>query len=268
MDRVRADSPAPHVQRLMINRPEARNALDRETRLQLVGAVQNALEDTDTRALLLCGAEGVFCAGGDLASMRNLTASQAHKRMESGHELVRLLWNADIPVLAAVEKYAIGAGAGLALLCDYIVAGESALMSFPFLQFGLVPDWGSTQMLIRRTGWGNARRLILEKASVKGRQLAEAGIADRVVGDAEVLSAATETAAEFARYPQQAVTLLKSELRAYPAGFEDMLNMEKRDQVSCFLSREFDEGLNAYLEKRAADFLNLDSKQDESGKKE
>lgn len=255
MSRVLIDSPETHVARVMINRPEAKNAVDEETRLALIEAIASTLNDENNRALLLCGAEGIFCAGGDLGSMLGMSPEQARRRMQSGHQLVKLLWNANIPVVAAVEKFAIGAGAGLALISDYIVAGETALMSFPFLQFGLVPDWGSTQMLVRRTGWGTAKRLILDKAAVKGEKLAEIGIADRLVADDEVLSAATEKAAAFALYPRQAFQLFKARMQSYPESFEAALSAEEDDQTACFLSDEFEEGLTAFQEKRKADFL-------------
>ena len=163
--------PTPHVAQVAINRPEAKNAIDETTRLALIEAIEAALADDTVRALLLCGTSGVFCAGGDLASMRGMSEEQARTRMQSGHKLVQLLWNADIPVVVAMEKFAIGAGAGLALVADYIIAGETARMNFPFLNLGLVPDWGSTQSLVRKAGWGTARRLVLDRASLRGEQL-------------------------------------------------------------------------------------------------
>ena len=165
--------PHPHVAQVAINRPAAKNAIDETTRLRLIEAIAEALADDTVRALLLCGTGGIFCAGGDLASMRGMSEEQARARMQSGHKLVQLLWNADIPIVVAMEKFAIGAGAGLALVADYIIAGETARMNFPFLNLGLVPDWGSTQSLVRKAGWGTARRLVLDRASLKGEQLLE-----------------------------------------------------------------------------------------------
>ena len=167
--------PTPHVAQVAINRPEAKNAIDETTRLALIEAIEAALADDTVRALLLCGTSGVFCAGGDLASMRGMSEEQARARMQSGQKLVQLLWNADIPVVVSMEKFAIGAGAGLALVADYIIAGETARMNFPFLNLGLVPDWGSTQSLVRKAGWGTARRLVLDRASLKGEQLLDLG---------------------------------------------------------------------------------------------
>ena len=193
--------PTPHVAQVAINRPEAKNAIDETTRLALIEAIEAALADDTVRALLLCGTSGVFCAGGDLASMRGMSEEQARTRMQSGHKLVQLLWNADIPVVVAMEKFAIGAGAGLALVADYIIAGETARMNFPFLNLGLVPDWGSTQSLVRKAGWGTARRLVLDRASLKGEQLLDLKLVEQIVEDDKVMESQSTKRANFPSCP-------------------------------------------------------------------
>jgi len=255
-DAVIISQPAPHVAQVAINRPEAKNAIDEKTRLALIEAIQSVLADPDVRALVLCGTEGIFCAGGDLTSMRGMSEQQARAHMQSGHQLVNLLWQAEIPVVVALEKYAIGAGAGLALLADYMIAGKNARMSFPFMQLGLVPDWGSTQALIRRTGWSTAKRLILDKASLKGQQLLELNIADKIVEDESVLQTACNKAADFTHYPRLAFRLFKTRMQTYPESFGDALNAEENDQTACFLGAEFEEGLSALQQKRSPDFIN------------
>lgn len=257
--------PAPHVQQIAINRPEAKNAIDEKTRLALIEAVESALADKQVRAILLCGSNGIFCAGGDLASMGGMSEQQARERMQSGHKLIKLLWNANIPIVVAMEKYAIGAGAGLALVADYIVAGESARMNFPFLQLGLVPDWGSTQSLIRKAGWGNARRLILNKTSLKGEQLRKLNLIEELVADEQVLSTATAKASEFAQLPSLAFRLFKQRLRDFPESMEAALDSEEEEQTQCFLSPEFAEGLRALQEKRNPDFLSIPTKRPHRG---
>ena len=248
--------PTPHVAQVAINRPEAKNAIDETTRLALIEAIEAALADDTVRALLLCGTSGVFCAGGDLASMRGMSEGQARARMQSGHKLVQLLWNADIPVVVAMEKFAIGAGAGLALVADYIIAGETARMNFPFLNLGLVPDWGSTQSLVRKAGWGTARRLVLDRASLKGGQLLELGLVEKLAEDGNVLAVALEKAQEFSLLPRLALRQFKERMRHSPEPMESALQAEEDDQTNCFLSDEFEEGLTALQEKRPPDFLN------------
>lgn len=246
----------PHVLQIAINRPEAKNAINEATRLALIEAVESALSNPDVRALLLCGTDGVFCAGGDLASMRGMSEEQARARLQSGHKLIQLLWNADIPIVVAMEKFAIGAGAGLALVADYIVAGEGARMNFPFLQLGLVPDWGSTHSLVRKAGWGTAKRLVLERASLKGEQLLSLGLVEQVVEDGAVLEVATDKAREFSLLPRLALRQFKETMRRSPEPMASALQAEENDQTNCFLSSEFEEGLAALQEKREPDFLN------------
>ena len=247
--------PTPHVAQIAINRPEAKNAIDETTRLALIEAIEAALADESVRALLLCGTSGVFCAGGDLASMRGMSEEQARARMQSGHKLVQLLWNADIPVVVAMEKFAIGAGAGLALVADYIIAGETARMNFPFLNLGLVPDWGSTQSLVRKAGWGTARRLVLDRASLKGEQLLNLNLVEQIVEDDKVMACAVDKAREFSLLPRLALRQFKETMRQSPLAMESALQAEESHQTNCFLSEEFAEGLTALQEKRPADFI-------------
>jgi len=252
---VIVNRPNTHVAQVAINRPDAKNAIDETTRLALIDAIEAALADDTVRALLLCGTNGIFCAGGDLASMRGMNEQQARARMQSGHKLIQLLWTADIPVVVAMEKFAVGAGAGLALVADYIVAGESARMNFPFLNLGLVPDWGSTQSLVRKAGWGTARRLVLDRASLKGKQLLELGLVEKLVEDENVLPVALNKAQEFSLLPRLALRQFKETMRYSPESMESALQAEENDQTNCFLSDEFDEGLTALQEKRQPDFL-------------
>ena len=247
--------PHPHVAQVAINRPEAKNAIDETTRLRLIEAIAEALADDTVRALLLCGTDGIFCAGGDLASMRGMSEEQARARMQSGHKLVQLLWNADIPIVVAMEKFAIGAGAGLALVADYIIAGETARMNFPFLNLGLVRYWGSTQSLVRKAGWGTARRLVLDRASLKGEQLLELNLVEQLVKDDKVMELAINKARELSLLPRLALRQFKETMRQSPQPMESALQAEESHQTHCFLSDEFEEGLTALQERRSPDFL-------------
>jgi 2-(1,2-epoxy-1,2-dihydrophenyl)acetyl-CoA isomerase len=247
--------PTPYVAQIAINRPEAKNAIDKTTRLALIETIEEVLAEDTVRALLLCGTNGVFCAGGDLASMRGMSEEQARARMQSGHKLVQLLWNADIPVVVAMEKFAIGAGAGLALVADYIIAGETARMNFPFLDLGLVPDWGSTQSLVRKAGWGTARRLVLDRAALKGQQLLDLNLVEQIVEDDKVMASAVDKAHELSLLPKLALRQFKETMRQSPLAMKSALQAEESQQTHCFLSDEFEEGLTALQEKRPPDFL-------------
>lgn len=149
---VLVDRPADDVVRIRFNRPAKRNAIDRATRLALLGAVQDVLADRSTRAIVLGGVGGVFSAGGDLPSMAGLTPDGACARMAEIHGICRLWAAAPMPIVSAMEGVAAGASVGLALLGDFVVAGPSSRILVPFMKLGLTPDWGLMATLPRRIG--------------------------------------------------------------------------------------------------------------------
>ncbi len=141
MTELLIDHPAPGITRLLINRPEARNAINAAVRQALYAALIAARDDPAIRAVIIGGAGGFFSAGGDLPSMVGIAPEAALARMQDGHRIVALLWTFPKPVIAAVERAAVGAAAGIAMLADRIVIGKTATLLFPFLRLGLVPDW-------------------------------------------------------------------------------------------------------------------------------
>src|SRR5690606_25580794 len=122
---VTSSRPSERIALVAINRPERRNAINADVRHGLLEALSAALADPAVRAIVLAGEGGTFCAGGDLTSLAGLDVKAARTRLQSGHRIVRMLAGADKPVVAAVDGFAMGAGAGLALCADTIVLGES-----------------------------------------------------------------------------------------------------------------------------------------------
>ena len=237
-----------------MNRPERRNALNPELRLALIDAVGRALADAATAALVLAGAEGHFCSGGDIDSMEGLTAQSARERMKSNHVLVALLANAEKPVIAAVEGFAVGAGAGLALLADTIVLAEGGTIGFPFFRIGLIPDYGILYTLPRRVGAARARQILLYAKLLKGKAAVEAGLADELVADGGAGARAVALAAELAAMPPHAFALAKRQLALQPASLDAALEMEAMGQALSFHTHEFAEGRAAFKEKRPPRF--------------
>ncbi|MBP7334352.1 enoyl-CoA hydratase/isomerase family protein [Niveispirillum sp.] len=250
MDSLLIDDPRPGVRRLRLNRPAARNAIDADLRAALRAAVTAAQVDPSVRALLIGGEGGVFCAGGDLASLEGIAHDAALARMRDGHALVEQLWHFPKPVVAAIERYAIGAGAGLALLADRVVMGDDALLGFPFLKLGLVPDWGLMETLPLRAGLPQATRLFLDAGNLKATDALAAGVADAVAPAGTVMEAGLDMAGRLAALPPAAFARLKSCLR--PAGLD--LDAEAHAQADCLTGPEFREGYAALKEKRAARF--------------
>jgi 2-(1,2-epoxy-1,2-dihydrophenyl)acetyl-CoA isomerase len=250
---VLIDRPAPGVARILINRSAARNALDTVVREGLLEAVTEAGQDSAIRALVIGGADGMFCAGGDLPSLATLDEPAAYARLRAGHRFVSLLWSFPKPVIAAVERFAIGAGAGLALLADEVVIGEGARIGIPFARLGLVLDWGLAGTLPRRIGAEATLRLYADAAMVAAPDALAMGLVDRVVADDAVMTAAIARAEALAKLSPAAFASAKARQRG---DAEDALQLEReaREQAKCIASADFVEGYAAFKEKREPRF--------------
>lgn len=251
---VETEALAEGVAGLILNRPEKRNALDLEIRTGLMNGLEGLLADDAVRAIVIKGNGGHFCAGGDITTMTDLDPVAARARMKSGHRLVRMLYEAEKPIVAAVEGFAVGAGAGLAMSADSIVMGEGATMGFPFFRLGLVPDWAILYYLPRRVGVGRAKQILLEAAMVKAPQAVALGMADHMVADDGVVAHAVGLAETYARQPRHAFAIVKRQLHLYPTGFDEALEMEAMAQSLGFNTSDFEEGRSAFLEKRKPAF--------------
>lgn len=245
MTAVARDQPAQQVARLTLNRPERRNALSEELRDTLRDELEQALADDAVRAIVLTGAGGVFCAGGDISLPLVTDPAAGRARMEAHHRVVRLLAEAPKPLVAAVEGWAVGAGAGIALLCDTIVAGRAARFGFPFLRGGLVPDTAIATTLPARVGLGRARQLLLYGRDIDAAAALEIGLIDDLVDDELLQQTAIERAVALAAQPPHALALTKR-LLAQPMALEP----ELMAQSLVYLSPERAEGRAAFLEKR------------------
>ncbi|HVZ44202.1 MAG TPA: enoyl-CoA hydratase/isomerase family protein [Ramlibacter sp.] len=254
---VLRDEPASHVARLLINRPDRRNAIDFDVREQLALHLRDALADKGVRAIVFGGVGGVFSAGGDLPSMAGLSLEGARERMRHIHGLCRLVASARIPVVSAMEGFSAGAVVGLALLGDHIVAGPGTKILFPFLKLGLVPDWGQLLTLPRRVGIGNARRILASGEALGGEEACRIGLADQLVPDADVMRAAVDKAAELAALPLEAFARMKHRLNDVSASLAEELAREETDQAACLIGEEFAEGFAAFGAKRKPDFVDM-----------
>jgi 2-(1,2-epoxy-1,2-dihydrophenyl)acetyl-CoA isomerase len=248
------DRPDARVLRIALNRPDKRNPFDTATRDAFHGVLDQALEDDTVRALIITGQGGTFCAGGDVASMGSYDERTGSDRMAKNHVVVRRLASAPKPVVAAVEGFAMGAGAGLALLCDAIVAGQGAKIGFPFFNLGLVPDYGIAHTLPQRIGFGPARLILMQARTLKAEEAIKVGLFDEVVADADVQQSALELARRLAAQPAGAQARLKRMLNAEPTSLDHALDLERTYQALSFISPDHQEGVAAFREKRAPKF--------------
>ncbi len=254
MSVVVSETAAPGITRIAINRPDKRNAVSPEARNALIVAVSEALADDAVHAIVLGSTEGHFCAGGDIDSMTDLDVASGRVRMKENHRMVRLLAEAEKPIVAGVEGFAVGAGAGIALLCDSIVLAESGALGFPFFRIGLTPDYGILFSLARRVGQAKARQILLYAEMRKGQDAVDVGLADELVPNGQAEVRAIERAQALAEMPPHAFALTKRHLAMEPQSLEEALEMEAMSQSLAFVSSELEEGRSAFLEKRKPKF--------------
>lgn len=251
---VTVETMADGVRRIGLNRADKRNALNPDLRGALIDALEDAAGDPSVQAIVIAGNGGHFCAGGDLDSMEGLAAQSGRARMKTNHRMVQALAGSEKPVIAAVSGFAVGAGAGIALLADTVVMGQNATIGFPFFRVGLVPDYGILYSLPRRVGVARARQILLYARMLKGQDAYDAGLADALVDDGEVETVAAARAQDLAAMPPHAFAIVKRQLDLWPTSLEGALEMEAMAQAACFTTSEFVEGRAAFREKRAPSF--------------
>lgn len=242
------------VVRLVMRHTEARNAMGEALRGALVAALAPLVADPGFRVLVLASGLKDFSVGGDLSRMDTLSDPKAgRERITSAHRLARLLLSLDRPMIAEVNGYAMGAGAGLALMCDTVVMGQSAAIGFPFPKVGLAPDFGIGFTLPRRVGPARARQLLIYARTCRAEEARTIGLADEVVPDDRITATALERAQELAALPSHALALTRRMLdQAISA--EAVLEFELMAQPLCFATDDFREGLAAFREKRPPRF--------------
>jgi len=238
-----------------IRDPARRNALSAPIRAGLIEAFTTLMRgDDDCRAILLTGAGGSFCSGGDISTMEGMGSFSGRARLQAGHALVRLMVRGEKPIVAAVEGYAFGAGFSLALLCDHVVAARDARFGAAFGKLGLMPDMGLLWTLPQRVGIGKARRLMMLSEPLTAEEAAGLGIVGTLAEPGAVAAAAMAKARAFADAAPLPNGITKAALAAWPLPLDQMLDHEAQGQGVLFGTEDLQEGLKAFYEKRAPRF--------------
>ncbi len=247
------------VATLTLNRPDRLNALNVELGTALLDSLRRAAEDPTIRAVVLTGAGRAFCAGGDIAVLRDARIRNAGAELEgllrAGMEIVLAITRMPKPVLAAVNGPAAGGGMNLALACDLRLASDQASFGQNFAKVGLFPDFGGTYLLPRLVGPGRAAEMFFTGEMISAAEAERIGVVNRVVPQDELAEQARALAERLAAAPPLAVRAIKKVLfEAHQAELQRALEAEIKQQVECFLSEDCLEGLNAFLEKRPPRF--------------
>jgi enoyl-CoA hydratase len=236
-----------------VNRPEARNALDGETFDALYNAFAALERDASVRCAILTGAgEKAFAAGADIKAMADADPAGADLLVGHAHRLGDLLEASRLPVIAAVNGFALGGGFELALACDFIFAARGAKVGLPEVGLGVIPGMGGTQRLVQRIGVARARELIYTGALIDADAAARIGLVNEVTEPAELLPRARAVAAEIAARAPLAVAAAKRALRRGPElPLTDGLALERQLFAGLFATHDQKEGMRAFLDKRA-----------------
>jgi 2-(1,2-epoxy-1,2-dihydrophenyl)acetyl-CoA isomerase len=245
------------VATITLDRPDARNAIDLTMRQELVAALDEVEADEAARVLILTGAGGHFCAGGDVKSMRTrrLTAAEGRHRVELLNRMVLRLVDFPRPTLAMVDGYAVGAGTNLALCCDLVVASDRARFGELFNKIGLAPDGGGTWLLSRLVGLARAKELIYTGDVFDAAEAARIGLVNRVVAAADLERVTRALADKIAAGPPAVQRLAKHMVnRAATSDLIAALDLEAYSQGMAIASDDHQEGLAAFFEKRPPRF--------------
>jgi enoyl-CoA hydratase len=242
-----------YVAVITLNRPKELNALN----LQLMGEIRDALkeldEDNNVRAIVLTGNERAFAAGADIKQMAGRTAIDMLQIDQfSTWDSIR---KTKKPVIAAVIGFALGGGCELAMLCDMIIASETAKFGQPEIKIGVMPGAGGTQRLTRAVGKARAMEMVLTGKFISADEAYQFGLINRVVPVELYLSEAVKLAQEIAEMSPIAVHMAKESVnKAFDSTLQEGLSFERKNFYMLFASEDQKEGMNAFVEKRKPEF--------------
>ena len=249
------------VATLTLNRPEARNALSASMSQGLRKMVRERLDDPAVRVLLLTGAGGAFCAGGDVKNMGDRrpatqTPEQRLKDMrERHHGVAGAIAAAGKPTIAAIQGAAVGAGLAIALACDIRIAGQSAFLSGGYSKIGLSGDYGIAWLLTRLIGTSRAREMMFTSDRIDAVRAERMGLVNRVVPDAELAATARALAQQIADGPADAIGAMKENLNeASMVDHFTAIEHEAERIVRLSASENHKEAVRAFVEKRKPTF--------------
>jgi enoyl-CoA hydratase/carnithine racemase len=250
---VEIGRPSAHVAELIMNRPEALNALSTE-QLRRLGqtATQLAADDQVSVVIVSSALENAFCVGADLKERRGFAEDDLRRQRLVLQEAFAALLEIPVPVIAAVEGFALGGGCELALCCDLIIGSASAVFALPEVGLGLIPGGGGTQLLPRRIGLNHAADLVFTGRKVAADEALRLGLVNRLVAEGAARSSAHDLATEIATKSPISLRAAKRALRQGPdVELASGLEIESRSWEEAAFSADRVEGIEAFNLRRA-----------------
>ncbi|WP_413670370.1 enoyl-CoA hydratase/isomerase family protein [Mucilaginibacter sp. Mucisp86] len=244
------------IQQITINRESKLNALNKDTLAELHTAIAEAFQNPEVGGVIITGAgPKAFVAGADISEFAALDADGGTQLSRTGHtEVFDLIANGGKPVIAAVNGFALGGGLELAMACHIRIASDNAKMGLPEVTLGLIPGYGGTQRLTQLVGKGKAMEMILTADMITAGDALQYGLVTHVVNPEELLSKAEEI---LNKILTRAPLALAAAIRSINAAYTDGVNgyeTEVAEFGKCFGTKDFKEGVAAFMEKRKAEF--------------
>ncbi len=239
---------------ITFDRPEALNALNAATMDDIESAIDRA-DEADAIGLILTGGGKAFVAGADIAAMRGMSTREAERFASRGSILFRRIEQLPIPVIAAVNGFALGGGCEIAMACDFMYASEKAKFGQPEVSLGLIAGFGGTQRLLRKVGHSMAMELLMSGRVINATEALRIGLVNRVLAPDELLPAAQATIREIASKGPVAVRVTKRLVQlSGDVSLDAGLKEEAGAFGAIFATQDSVEGIGAFLEKRAPGF--------------
>ena len=245
-----------NIATLTFNRPKAMNALSNALFDELLTAIAEVKNNEDIKVLILTGAgDKSFIAGADISELVKMTPFQAKKFSRKGQKAFRELEKLAIPVIAAVNGFALGGGSEAALACDFIYASEKALFGLPEITLGLIPGFGGTQRLPRRIGESLAKELLFTGKTVNAEEAMTIGIVNKIFPHESLMESTLKTAQKIASMGKVSLRAAKEATDiANNIDLETGVRFENDAFALCMASEDSKEGTKAFLEKRRPEF--------------
>ncbi|HCA17804.1 MAG TPA: enoyl-CoA hydratase [Alcaligenes faecalis] len=239
---------------LTLNRPKALNALNNELIAELYALLKKYDTDNEIGCIVLTGNEKAFAAGADIGAMKDWNYHDVSSQDYLGGQWEELR-RFRKPIIAAVAGYALGGGCELAMLCDFIIAADSARFGQPEIKLGVIPGFGGTQRLPRAVGKAKAMDLILTSRMMNAEEAERSGLVSRVVPADKLLDEALDAATIIASMSLPSVLMAKECVnRAFESSLDEGLLFERRNFHGLFATDDQKEGMHAFVEKRKPEF--------------
>ncbi len=245
-----------HIATITLNRPEVYNAFNEDMSFEVIDALKKCSKDPEVRVVVITGAGKAFCSGQDLKDIQDKPNRSLGESVKQRYNpMIQLICETPKPFIARLNGVAAGAGASLALACDYVVASEQASLIEVFINVGLVLDSGSSYFLPRLVGLKRAFEFATQATRISANRALELGMVNHVVPHEELDKATLEVARYYAQAPTKAIGMIKKLLHlSFQNDLRKMLEMEYYFQEIAGRSQDYREGVQAFIEKRKPNF--------------